>query len=143
MGMARKFTPENIGRIRDWVAQGIRRDEIASRLHVSVGSLQVTCSRLGIGLRRQRSAGVQRSNEHGRQGDHAVQAKLTLQLETRNRQAAFDVPLRQDLLVRIALEASVRDLTTADLIGKIVNQAMEKGLVGKILGNRSSFSPQD
>jgi hypothetical protein len=141
--MARKFTPENIERIRDWIAQGIGRDEIASRLHVSVGSLQVTCSRLGIGLRRQRSARVQPSIEHVRQGDHAVQAKLTLQLDTRNRQAAFDVLLRQDLLVRLALEASVRDLTVVDLIGKIVDQAMENGLVGKILGNRSSISPQD
>jgi hypothetical protein len=137
--MAKKFTPENIERIKDWVAQGVGRDEIASRLDVSVGSLQVTCSRLGIGLRR-RSAGVQRSIEHVRRGDHAAQAKLTLLMQTRNRQAAFDLPLRQDLLVQLALEASFRDLTTAGL--KIVNQAMEKDLVGEILGNGSSPSPQ-
>jgi hypothetical protein len=138
--MAKKFTPENIERIKDWVAQGVGRDEIASRLDVSVGSLQVTCSRLGIGLRR-RSAGVQRSIEHVRRGDHAAQAKLTLLMQTRNRQAAFDLPLRQDLLVQLALEASFRDLTTAGLIGRIVNQAMEKELVGEILGNGSSPSP--
>jgi hypothetical protein len=87
--MAKKFTPENIERIKDWVAQGVGRNEIASRLDVSVGSLQVTCSRLGIGLRR-RSAGVQRAIEHVRQGDHAAQAKLALLMQTRNRQAAFD-----------------------------------------------------
>jgi hypothetical protein len=108
--MARKFTPENIARIKDWVAQGIGRNEIASRLDVSVGSLQASCSRLRIGLRR-RSA--EDSIEHVRQDDHAVQAKLTLVMETRNRQAAFDLPLGQDLLVKLALEASVRDLTTA------------------------------
>jgi len=128
--MAKKFTPESIERIKDWVAQGVGRDEIASRLDVSVGSLQVTCSRLGIGLR-QRSAGVEQSIEHVRQGDHAAQAKLTLLMQTRNRQAAFDLPLRQDLLVQLALEASFRDLTTAGLIGRIVNQAMEKDLVGR------------
>jgi hypothetical protein len=152
-----KFTPENVERIKDWIAQGLGRDEIASRLGVSVGSLQATCSRLGIGLRL--SAGVQRSIEHVRradhavqvklsiehvrQADHAVQVRLTLLMETRDRQAAFDVPLPQDVLVQLALAASVRDLTTADLIGKIVNQAMEKDLVGEILGNGSSPSSQD
>jgi hypothetical protein len=168
-----KFTPENVERIKDWIAQGLGRDQIASRLGVSVGSLQATCSRLGIGLRL--SAGVQRSIEHVRradhavqvklsiehvrradhavqvklsiehvrQADHAVQVRLTLLMETRDRQAAFDVPLPQDVLVQLALAASVRDLTTADLIGKIVNQAMEKDLVGEILGNGSSPSSQD
>jgi hypothetical protein len=47
-----QFTPEVIEEIKDLVAQGTRRDEIASRLGVSVGYLQVTCLRLGISLRR-------------------------------------------------------------------------------------------
>ena len=49
---ARKFTPANIQKIRDWVAEGISREEIAKSLGATVGSLQVTCSRLGISLRR-------------------------------------------------------------------------------------------
>src|SRR5262249_9197758 len=47
-----QFTPEVIEEIKDLVAQGISRDEIASRLGVSVGYLQVTSLRLGISLRR-------------------------------------------------------------------------------------------
>ena len=47
----RKFTPANIQKIKDWVAEGISREEIAKSLGVTVGSLQVTCSRLGISLR--------------------------------------------------------------------------------------------
>jgi len=47
-----QFNPEVIEEIKDLVAQGISRDEIASRLGVSVGYLQVTCLRLGISLRR-------------------------------------------------------------------------------------------
>src|SRR2546430_11399393 len=42
-----QFTPEVMEEIKDLVAQGISRDEIASRLGVSVGYLQVTCLRLG------------------------------------------------------------------------------------------------
>src|SRR5262245_40953129 len=32
-----KFTPNNIARIKEWVASGVGRDEIANRLHVTVG----------------------------------------------------------------------------------------------------------
>ena len=46
-----KFTPENIQKIKDWVAEGISREEIAKLIEPTVGSLQVTCSRLGISLR--------------------------------------------------------------------------------------------
>jgi hypothetical protein len=38
-----KFTPANIQKIKDWVAQGTRREDIAKSLDVTVGSLQVTC----------------------------------------------------------------------------------------------------
>jgi hypothetical protein len=47
-----KSTPQAIEKIKKFVAEGISRDEIANRVGVTVGSLQVTCSRLGISLRR-------------------------------------------------------------------------------------------
>jgi hypothetical protein len=52
----KKFTPANIQKIKDWVAQGMGREDIAKSLDVTVGSLQVTCSRLGISLRRRDNA---------------------------------------------------------------------------------------
>ena len=47
-----KFTPEKIQQIKNLVERGRCRDEIAELIGVAVGSLQVTCSRLGISLRR-------------------------------------------------------------------------------------------
>jgi hypothetical protein len=47
-----KFTPERIQQIRNLVERGKSREEIAELIGVTVGSLQVTCSRLGISLRR-------------------------------------------------------------------------------------------
>src|SRR5262249_12126355 len=47
-----KFTPERLEQIRDLVERGKSREEIAELIGVTVGSLQVTCSRLGISLRR-------------------------------------------------------------------------------------------
>src|SRR5262245_32479907 len=53
-GKPRKFTPERLQQIRKLAAQGTSREEIAEILNVSVGSLQVTCSKAGISLRRPR-----------------------------------------------------------------------------------------
>ena len=47
-----KFTPANIQKIKEFVEQGVTRERIAQSLDVPLGSLQVTCSRLGISLRR-------------------------------------------------------------------------------------------
>jgi len=51
-GRQLKFTPERIQQIRNLVERGKSREEIAELIGVTVGSLQVTCSRLGISLRR-------------------------------------------------------------------------------------------
>ena len=46
-----KFTPERLQQIRNLVERGKSREEIAELIGVTVGSLQVTCSKLGISLR--------------------------------------------------------------------------------------------
>src|SRR5262245_53005405 len=51
-GKPTKFTPERLQQIINLVERGMSRDEIANILGVTVASLQVTCSRLGISLRR-------------------------------------------------------------------------------------------
>jgi hypothetical protein len=47
-----KFTPERLQQVRNLVERGKSREEIAELIGVTVGSLQFTCSRLGISLRR-------------------------------------------------------------------------------------------
>ena len=49
-----KFTPERFQQIRNLVERGKSREEIAELIEVTVGSLQVTCSKIGISLRRPR-----------------------------------------------------------------------------------------
>jgi hypothetical protein len=141
-----KFTSENISRIKDWVAQGVGRDEIANRLEVSVGSLQVTCSRLGISLRRRSLPGgsgvTQPPDPVQRSIEHAAQIKCTLLIQKRNSQAAYDLPLHHDLIGELALEASSRGQTIAHLIGEILMQVMEKDLVDDILREAESLPKQ-
>ena len=49
-----KFTPERLSQIVNLVERGKSREEIADLVGVTVGTLQVTCSRFGISLRRPR-----------------------------------------------------------------------------------------
>jgi len=49
-----KFTPERLEQIKNLVERGMAREQIAETIGVTLGSLQVTCSRLGISLRRPR-----------------------------------------------------------------------------------------
>ena len=51
IGRRKKFTPERIQQIVNLVERGKSRAEIAQLIGVPVGSLSVTCSRLGISLR--------------------------------------------------------------------------------------------
>jgi hypothetical protein len=49
-----KFTPENIRQIVNLVERGKSKEQIAEIIGVTVGTLQVTCSKLGISLRQPR-----------------------------------------------------------------------------------------
>ena len=69
-GRPSKYTPERIQQIRNLVERGMSRDEIAEVIGVTIGTLQVTCSNLGISLRRPKfDIGIgllrrQRSRDH-------------------------------------------------------------------------------
>ena len=49
-GRPTKFTPERIQQICNLVERGKSRDEIAEIIGVTTGTLQVTCSKLGVQL---------------------------------------------------------------------------------------------
>jgi hypothetical protein len=91
---------------------------------VQLALLQVTCSKLGISLRRKSSLAsgngpikplrvVQSSTEERANAPAAV--KLTLLIKAQNRQAAFELPLGQNLIEQLALEASFRGLRIAHI----------------------------
>jgi hypothetical protein len=138
-----KFTPNNIARIKEWVAQGVCRDDIANRLEVTVNSLQVTCSKLGLSLRKRSLANgaippvgvVQRSTENIRHVDDSARLKCKLLIQKQGKQAEFELPLHQGLMEQLALEASVRGQSVISLIGTIVSQVVRKDLVAELLRN--------
>jgi hypothetical protein len=105
-GRPLKFTPERIQQIKNLVERGAGRDEIATLIGVTVGSLAVTCSRLGISLRRpklnngvsllQRSRPVSTLLKREPTLMKPDEAKFALILQYNGRECASELPLGPD-----------------------------------------------
>jgi hypothetical protein len=152
-----KFTPQVIEQIKEFVAAGTSRDEIANRLGVTVGSLQVTCSRLGISLRRivlANGSGHHTPDVNGRTiptscsvgiahvreqkvlqpaARAAPLANFAITMRHRGEEKTIDIPLPSPAVEMLALEAMSRDLDIARLIGQVLVAAINKDMVQKIL----------
>jgi hypothetical protein len=138
-----KFTPEVIESIRKLVAQGINRHEIANRLGVTVGSLQVTCSRLGISLRqiilsngshRTLDAHVREQRGVSQPGTRAAPVvQFAITMRCHGKEKTSDVPLPSPAIAALALEATSRNLNMADLIGRVLVAAINKDMIHNIL----------
>jgi len=146
LGRARKYTPDNIQKIKDWVAEGISREEIAKSLDVSVGSLQVTCSRLGISLRipkmferRRRVVSRPYIPNHppmlGYVGPDPQRPRFQI-VVNRNGLARYatDVPLMGSELARLGIEANAQNLGMGQLLTQAVTTAIKKNMIQEILG---------
>jgi hypothetical protein len=101
-GRQTKFTPERIQQIKNLVERGKSREEIAELIGVTLGSLQVTCSRLGVSLRRpifNTGTGLLRRGAPGPNGTanhHAGNNSVILQLtKERPEQNSQSAPVEQ------------------------------------------------
>lgn len=114
-----KFTPERLEQIRNLVERGKSREEIAEMIGVTLGSLQVTCSRVGISLRRPRpdlAAPVRQPTAANH--EKSVNVKLS------HRHRTIELKLPQDLLGRLAIEAHFENLSLSELMSKLLTSAL-------------------
>jgi hypothetical protein len=129
------------------VAQGISKEEIAKFLDVTVGSLQVTCSRLGISLRRHNDAARTRVESrafvsNGRvyaghlQRELDSRARFQLVLQSQGKEVTTELAIAASDVGRLGLEASAQDLGLTDLMSQVLTQALKKGLIQEILGKK-------
>lgn len=117
-----KFTPEVIEQVKQWVAEGVNRVEIAKRVGSSVGSLQVTCSRLGIRLRRKTAFAL----------SQVRRVKRSPSLATYSINGHPLLLTREDE-INLAIEATMRGIGIGDLLQQIAIAAIEKNLVTEIM----------
>ena len=140
-----KFTPQNIRKIKDWVAEGISREEIARLIDVTVGSLQVTCSRLGISLRTRQYSNGRGSHWEGAVGrphlaNHPpmighirVDAQFQISFERGGVRRAFALPFTARDIAQLSLAAAVRNVGLTQLLTEVVTMAIKNGMIEEIL----------
>jgi hypothetical protein len=145
-GRRRKFTPDNIQKIKNWVAQGIPREEIAKSLEVSVGSLQVTCSRLGISLRvpkifepRRPVASHPYIPVHPPMSGHVGPKPQHPRFQVVVRRNGLvrcttDVPLTSPDIARLGVEGIAQNVGMGHLLTQAVTTAIKKNMIQEILG---------
>ena len=119
-----KFTPERIEQIKNLVERGKRREEIAELIGVTVGSLQVTCSRLGISLRRPRLKPV--PTPPSKPAKAADVPRFAISMRYRGEERTTELPLTQDMISQIAVEAAFRDVPICDLIGDLIMEMLRR-----------------
>ena len=124
-----KSTPERFEQIRNLVERGMSREQIAETIGVTVGSLQVTCSRHGISLRR-----FKLNNGVGHvplsRNDTPAQdrrAQLALRLRYRGIDRTVELPLSEEVLGRLVIEAYFRNLSISDLTAKLIIAGLDPG----------------
>jgi hypothetical protein len=156
-GRAMKFTPQAIEQIKEFIAQGKSRDEVANLLGVTVGSLQVTCSRLGISLRRNVSrSGLARhtldarrrsmptpgadmvARAHEQRTEEASWPKFAITLRHRGKEVTTEVPLTSQAIKALALHAMWLDLGAAELLGRVLDAVVRKDMVQEILKDEAA-----
>jgi hypothetical protein len=133
-----KFTPERIQQIRDLVARGETCEEIAAIVGVTVGTLKVTCSRLGISLRRPRSSNGSRLlslRAPRAETIGATTATFAISMQYNGKEQSTALPLTPDMISRLALEASSRDQKIGELAKDLLQAVTKKGLFEEVLGD--------
>lgn len=133
------FTPERMAQIRNLVERGHSREQIAEIVGCTLGSLQVTCSRLGISLRRLRppptngngllplrvvASDPPKTNgpPPSPPGDPAQEpppkqtVTVMLRIEHRGRTREVKIPFSSKALMHLVLEAEMRGISLAELI---------------------------
>jgi hypothetical protein len=103
-----KFTLERIQQIKDLIARGVTCEEIAAVVGVTVGTLKVTCSKLGISLRRpkpRRGNGMLPLRAMTRMAGNST-ATFTFIVRRHGEERRTEASLTPAMIGRLALEAS-------------------------------------
>lgn len=129
-----KFTPERIQQIKDLIARGEVPEMIAAQIGVTLGTLKVTCSRLGISLRRPRSkTRLWPLRAATRVPKSANTATFSICMRYKDKEQSSELPLTPAMVSQLALEASSRDQKISELAKDLLEAVTKKGLIDQVL----------
>ena len=152
----KKFTPQAIDKIKELRKQGARREDIADSLGVSVNSLSVTCSRLGISLRSEHHTadqdartkpaphGIAQTRAHKEASQPAADTtpsgKFSLIIRCGDKEVVTAIPFTPHQVVALAVNAALQDTRLTKLLTRLLVSAIKKDMIQQILSGKKSPS---
>ena len=125
------------------MARGETCQRIATIIGVTVGTLKVTCSRLGISLRRPKVKLLPPKTASGTArtvGAAGEIATFTIIIKYKGQERSTALPLTPNMIRYLALEACFRDREIGEFVTDVLVSVFEKGLIQEVLG--SSYPAQ-
>jgi hypothetical protein len=131
-GRKMKFTPERLVQIKNLIERGWDRQQIADTIGVTLGSLQVTCSKHGISLRKVRGTGAERPPCASNIGEATVsingnpesKPKISLHFIYKGREKIVEIKLSDEMIGRLALEALFCNENLGELTADLIIEAL-------------------
>ena len=109
VGKPTKFTPECIEQIKSLVDKGLKKKEIADLIGCTDASLQVTCSRLKISLKKRKS----------------VKDHFLIMACYRGRLKMMPLPLKSDAMLTLMIRAEIKEISLGELVSQILLEAVD------------------
>jgi hypothetical protein len=130
-----KFTPERIQQIKELIAGGASCEEIAAVVGVTVGTLKVTCSRLGISLRRPkpRLGNMIPPLRAATRVAGTNTATFTIIVRRNGEERRTEVSLTPAMISQLALEASSLGLSISEFARDLVLDVAKQQLIQRVL----------
>ena len=134
-GRRTKLTPERIEQVKELIQKGVSCEDIAATVGVTVGTLKVSCSRLGISLRRPRPTIEKRWPPRAVFSTMTTSsgAKFTVIVRWHSEERATELPLTTAMVGQLALEAATRGLTISELSAELIATVAKQNLVQRVL----------
>src|SRR5262249_48139253 len=134
-GRPSKFSPERIQQIRELVKSGASCEKIAASIGVTVGTLKVTCSKLGISLARKRpgSGGDPLPLKAVTRTAAKNTATFAIIMRHNGEERRAELPLTLAMIGQLGLEASSRGLSISELARDLILKVTRKQLVQQVL----------
>jgi hypothetical protein len=124
-----KFTPTIIIQIQRWLDKGLSADEIAERIGCTVGTLRVTCSQLGISLRRRKqSCGPAKDDRNGTR-----RVRASTQHVGSGPRARLILSVRRGTLDRLRTYASSKGISASNFAASLLEKIAEDDLYEAVL----------
>jgi hypothetical protein len=127
-GRPMKFTRERFEQIRNLVERGMTKEQIAETIGTTIGSLVVSCSRMGISLRRPKASQPSKTSPPPAPSTKTEPPSMTISLTLDYRGCSRTSVLALDpaTIVGLILRANLQDVPLIEFVTDLLQREQDQ-----------------